>query len=683
MHPVVRWTAGLCAAVAPVVAAAEITLAGAVYDDRAALAVRANFVPSPGVTVKLYRDNGDRTPSAGDAAVATAKTNAAGVYLFEVDGPGDYWVAVDSRTIGSGSGGAWPEQTFGPAGSLCAHPDGTPRVTWFEGVCFSGRTSASDDASSLATTEHLALVSLREPATRIDFAFSYDAVTSTADGERIQGSLRQFVDNANAIGGPNRMRFVPLELAREQRETIVGLPPRWWHITLATPLPELRDADTVIDGTAYYFLSPATITNTHPGRLGETATMKPEFRTVPRLDKPELELTLTGAEGIVCGARCGLRALAVHGATAAIVTRADARIEHVIVGASPDAEPAAAGSAGVQIERGITYARHLLVTAQSRAGVIVGRGARIDGERLDVSRCGEPQTGGGIIILSDASAVRTSLIAANPGAGVILGSLDGSAPANGNTIDGCTISGNQAGVLIGAGSSRNVVVRNDIMWNRIGGVTTAPHDAASPAARENRISANRFDENGLRPIVLNLDTENPNELARSAGSCERVAGAPNGGISTPKIENVRVQEEGAATRVVIRGRACPGEIVELYQSYVTSGVREEQQTELPQIRNERTDPRETMTNQEREMALPSIGEFNYLGATNTAADGTFEASFPLPSIIPAERPHSDEETNIWADQVLPGSDPADRAFSAIAIDAVGNTSEMSVRRQVD
>jgi hypothetical protein len=83
------------------------------------------------------------------------------------------------------------------------------------------------------------------------------------------------------------------------------------------------------------------------------------------------------------------------------------------------------------------------------------------------------------------------------------------------------------------------------------------------------------------------------------------------------------------------------------------------------------------------MALPSIGEFNYLGATNNAADGTFEASFPLPSIIPAERPHSDEETNIWADQVLPGSDPADRAFSAIAIDAVGNTSEMSVRRQVD
>jgi hypothetical protein len=667
---------------APVFARAEITLAGAVYDDRSALAVRANFVPSPGVSVKLYRDDGDRAPSVNDIAIGTGRTNAAGVYVFDVSRAGEYWVAVDSRTIGGGT--AWPEQTFGPAGSLCAHPDGTPRGTWFEGACFSGRSNASDDASTLLTSEHLALVSLREQATRVDFAFSFDAVTSTADGEHIQGSLRQFVNNANAIGGANRMRFVPLELARAQRETIVGLPPRWWTITLAAPLPELRDGDTVIDGTAYHFLSPASVANPHPGRIGEPATIKPEERTVPRLDKPELEVRLSGAEGIVCGARCGIRAIAVHGATAAIVTRADARIEHVLVGAAPDAEPVLAGSVGVQIENGVTYARHLLVTAQSRAGVIVGRGARIDGERLDVSRCGDPQTGGGIIILSDASSVRSSVIAANPGAGVILGSPDGSAPANGNTIDGCTISGNQAGVLLGGGSSRNVVVRNDIMWNRIGGVTSAPFDAASGAPRENRISANRFDENGLRPIVLDLDVENPNALARSAGTCTRTATAPNSGISTPRIDNVRVEAEGAAMRVIIRGRACPGEIVELYQSYVTSGVRDEKQAELPQIRNGRVEARETMTNQERQIALPSIGEFNYLGATNTAADGTFEAAFPLPSITrTAQRRDDDEETNLWADQVLPGSNASDRAFSAIAIDPAGNTSEMSVRRQVD
>jgi transcription-repair coupling factor (superfamily II helicase) len=63
---------------------------------------------------------------------------------------------------------------------------------------------------------------------------------------------------------------------------------------------------------------------------------------------------------------------------------------------------------------------------------------------------------------------------------------------------------------------------------------------------------------------------------------------------------------------------------------------------------------------------------------------TFEAAFPLPMLAPArEASTSIEETNIWASQVLAGAAPADRAFSALAIDAAGNTSEMSVRRVVD
>ena len=84
------------------------------------------------------------------------------------------------------------------------------------------------------------------------------------------------------------------------------------------------------------------------------------------------------------------------------------------------------------------------------------------------------------------------------------------------------------------------------------------------------------------------------------------------------------------------------------------------------------------------MMLPSVGEFNYLGATNATADGTFEATFPLPVLKPIDDPsRSLEEVNIWASDVLRAAAPSDRAFSAIAIDASGNTSEMSVRRQVD
>ena len=685
MAPVVRWVVVLCAALAPLFVRAEgaLVIAGGIFEDRAALAVRNGFVVVPNVTVKLYRDGGDRAPSADDAAVATTRTGADGMYVFRGLAAGDYWVAADSKTVG-GQTGVWAEQTFGPAGSLCAAPDGTSRALWFEGACFGGRSgSASDDASTLPTSEHVALVSLRESATSVDFGFSFDVVTSTAEGERVQGSLRQFVNNANAVTGPNRMRFVPLDRPRE-RETVVGVAPRWWSIVLGAPLAELRDADTVIDGTAHNFVSPASIVNVNPGRYGESPTIKPDEVTVPRLEKPELEVTLNGATGIVCAARCGIRAVALRGAPTVLLTRADAVFEHVLIGAEPDATPAVPyGSVGIQIEGGTAVARHLLVTAQTRAGIIVGPGAHLDGERLDVSRCGQPTSGAAIVLLSNGSFIRSSTIAANPGGGIVIGSLDGSAPSHANTIDGCTISGNQAGVILGPGSSRNVITRNDFMWNRVGGVTSAPVVAGSTAPRENRVSANSFNENGLRPILLNLSAENPNELARAAATCDRDAAAANGGITPPTITNVAVTTEGTAARVVIRGRACPGEVVELYQSFVTSGVRE-QQPDLPQIRNPRLEARESVTNQGREMALPSVGEFNYLGTTNTNADGTFEAAFPVPLVAPmAEASRTIEETNIWASQVLPGSRPAERAFSALAIDAAGNTSEMSVRRQVE
>jgi hypothetical protein len=675
----------VCAVVTGTAARAQNSgvIAGGVFDDRAALAVRANFVPVRGATLKLYRDGGDRTPSADDAIIATTRTDAGGFYVFPGIANGNYWLVVDSRSLNPADAReAWAEQTFGPAGSLCSRADGSSVGTYFEGACVGGRTLGSDDASALVSSEHLALVSPGSSAARSDFAFSFNAVTSIADGGRIQGSLRQFVTNANTIAGPSRMRFLPLQRAPEQRQVTMGLPPRWWSIVLTSPLPELTDADTTIEGTAYNYLSPASVANVHPGQLGERATVKPEERSVPRIEKPDLEVTFNGATGIACGSRCGIGSIAVHGAATNIVARADMRLEQVMVGAAPDGTSANATETGVQIERGITYARHLFVTTQTRAGIIVGAGARLDGERLEVMRCGDPSSGGGLIVLSDGSTIRSSIINVNAGAGIILGSLDGASPAHGNTIDGSTISGNQAGVLFGPASSRNIITRNDIMWNRLGGVTSAPYTTVPP--RENRVSANRFDENGLRPIVLDLGSERPNELSASAGSCARVATAVNNGISAPRLTSVRVLQEGSEARVILQGNACPGEIVELYQSYVTSGVRDKQ-VDLPRIRDERGDGRETLTNQQREMALPSVGEFNYLGATSTNADGSFEATFPLPMVTPTDEAHDsdDEETNIWAHRVLPGADPSDRAFSAIAIDNVGNTSEMSVRRQVD
>jgi Right handed beta helix region len=659
-------------------AASAAVIAGGVYEDRPALALRANFQPLRGVTVKLYRDDGSNTPSANDTLVTSTKTSDAGMYTFDVRA-GSYWVAVDSRSIHAS---AWAEQTFGPAGSLCARPNGSTVSIPLEGACFGGRTTNADDASTLMTAEHLAAVALRDETKAVDFAFSFDTVTVAVDGARVQGSIRQFIENANAIAGPNRMRFVPIAAAPEQRKPIMGVPPRWWSITFTTPLPALRDEDTLLDGTAYNFLSPASVSNVHPGRIGDRASISIEDLAVPRLEKPELELVVTGSEGIACDSRCGLRSFALKGSTIGIALRADARIEHVIIGAAPDAEPGTTGTVGLQLERGLAAAYQVMITAQSNLGIAVTPNGRLDGEHLDVSHCGTPASGGGIALLSNDSVIRRSAITANLGAGIIIGNPSGTQPAHGNTIDGSTISTNQAGVLISAGSMRNTITRNDIMWNRFGGVTVAPSEANPP--RENRISANRFDENGVRPIVFDLQAD-PNKLAEreNASPCGRRASAVNGGIGPPQIQNVHLVGDSVGYRVVVRGQACPGEVIEVYQSFVTSGVRDVAASEAPMIRGDKTMERETITNQRREMGLPSIGEFNYVGSTTTKEDGSFEASFPFHFVKIGKRPDKRDEADIWITDVLRSYDPADRAFSAIAIDRAGNTSEMSVRRQID
>lgn len=670
MRRQLRWVVAcsvVCAlAVLPASAQRSLVIAGGVFEDRMSLAVRPHFLGAEGVTVKLYR--GDRTP------LATTKTSRAGMYVFQVAAPGDYVVTVDSSTLHPE---AWPEQTFGPAGSLCAHPERGTITTLYEGPCFGGRTAnGSDDASTLATAEHVAQVTVGESQTSVDFAFSFDVVTSTADAPRAQGTLRQYFLNANAKAGPNRMRFVPMSQAAEHPPATPGVPPRWWSIALGSPLPELRDDDTAVDGTPYNFVSPATPAQVHPGRFGEPASLQIRESQVSRLRRPELELIANGTAGIVCSGRCGLRGFALHGAQTGIITRADARIEHVLVGAAADGSPVAGGTHGVVVERGTLAARHLLVTSQTNTGIHVAREGRLDGERLDVSRCGNPLSGGGIVLLSNGSSIRSSMVATNAGAGIVVGAVQGGTPVTNNAIDGVTISRNNAGVVLAPGAARNVITRNDFMWNRLGGVTATP-SGNLPLPSENRISANRFDENGLRPIVLDLRRDRPNAPDPSVGTC---SGTPF--LAAPQVTHVRITEENGI-RAVIRGRACPGQIIELYQSFLTSTARNDtgSSAQVPEQEND-FDARMSVSSTSR---LRSIGEFNYLGATNSTPEGTFEASFSLPAVpeVPDGLDWQDEETDLWPSRVLMGTGLSGRSFAAIAIDAKGNTSEMSLRRRAD
>jgi len=638
------------------------SISGTIYLDPPALGVRADFVPTA-ATVKLYRDGG--TTPAAEVATTTGR------YEFAPVPAGTYWVVVDSKTIGSH---AWADQTFGPPGAVCAQTDGTTRKNFFEGTCAGGRSLASDDASSLATAEHVARV--ESGTANVDFAFSFNIVTSVADSG--QGSLRQFVENANALPGPNAMRFVPLTRAVVAAENAsLGMPPRWWTIALRSPLPKLSDAGTTIDGEAHSILSTASVVDVNPGRIDEEPYLrKGERQDLPREEKPELELVATGDEGIVCEAACTVRALAIQGAPNAIVTRADATIEQVVIGAHADIEDAPKhGSVGLQVERGKATLRFLYVVLQDVAGIAVAAsGARVDGDYVQVMRCGTPTSGAGIALLSDGSTFRHLHVSANDGAGIVIGSPDGKQPASVTVIEDSVISNNLAGIVLAPGSSRNTIARNQITWNRIGGIVAAPYAGNPP--QENRITSNVFDENGGRPIALN-EEEKRDILAQASGTCDRVDAVANHGIAAPVIDSVRRSDE--TKMVTITGHACANVTVELYRSYVTSEIRNAKENSR-MIR--RTAKGETVTIEQQQLdAYPSIGEFNYVATTVARADGSFEVTFPIELVERAARAAKSDDVIVTNEQALHGSE-SDRAYSAIAIDPQGNTSEMSQRTRV-
>ena len=253
----------------------ELTLAGEIYEDIDGDGVLGTNNLVGGVRVDLYRDTGDGIANAADVLVRSVFSTDTNGYRFTDLADATYFVVVDSRTVTSTTdsaplGAIWAEQTYGSAGSLL-RDSGT---TTTDGLLYGGRyANRSDDASALDTAEHVTRVDLTENETGVTFGFSFNVVTNTLGGDTqdddlssdrsVQGSLRQFITNANAIDGGNRLRFVPVEGPNDRDGAN-----EWWRLTVTHALPTITGAGTVIDGTAWSATDATQILNPNDQILG-------------------------------------------------------------------------------------------------------------------------------------------------------------------------------------------------------------------------------------------------------------------------------------------------------------------------------------------------------------------------------------------------------------------------------
>ncbi len=599
-----------------VVAVGTGSIAGTVYEDVTGIGSLAGAVTSSNVTVRLFRDNGDGAPGAGDTLVGTTTTSA-GNYTFSALTDATYWVAVDSKTIqpsaglrgGFGQGDVWAEQTYGSAGSVGY--SGSYTFSSSAGSFFGGmRGGVSDDASTLAGSEHVTrVVTTGGAATGVNSAFSFNVVTTIRGGDAadddgganrtVQGSLRQFIQNADAITGANAMRFVPVQAAN-----VTSGADSWWRVLVSNALPQITDASTTIDGRAYSAADGSTIRDTNTGQLGAGGTVGTDAVALPKVEKPELEIqgdrTVVPATSIVSTGlevnanTATIRRISIYGFGKGLWNNNFANIgirpgfsgtliENNVIGSGAGAftDPGAAArtdGANVLFDQSVNgTVQNNVIGFSSGQGIwsytASSTGWTITGNEIRSNVQGTVYFTGGIEIDGGAGQTVTgNLITGHNGPGINIGAVAATDLIRNNTVtgNGLGVPANYtAGIRVGGGSG-GLVEKNIVATNVGAGVQIAS------AVTGLTVSRNSIYDNGLVSGQIGIDLLTPSDgTARGTSPFVTLnaAGARTGGnnlMNFPVIDTATV----VGGNLTLTGWSKPGSVIEVFLSDSTSGFGE-------------------------------------------------------------------------------------------------------------
>jgi uncharacterized repeat protein (TIGR01451 family)/CSLREA domain-containing protein len=484
-------------------------LSGRVFEDTnynggAGTAFGSGDAGLPGVLVDLY--------TGGGAFVASTSTNATGIYTFTGLMASNYLVRVNSASLGdadtppvagfnSGFSSATAEQTYesngvsgnGGAGALGGNSP----------------TIADPGAAPLGDTNVAVVVSSAD-VSGVDFGFAYNLIVNTNDSG--QGSLRQFMLNANAIAGGQASQFnIPSSSDPFGRPADPNFSGGVASISPLTVLPGLTDANTILDGTT----QTGNVGDTNSGQLGAGGTVGVDGLTLSLVNRPEVQLVGAGSRPVgldLQANRLTVRGMAIYGFgnspdsnNSANIRIADAvtntLIEQNIIGAAATtfSDPGAGRSQGDNIR---SVGGDGGVIRNNLIGFSAGNGIALRNTSLNWLIQNNEISGNAIgnagldgIPLEEASGatlITGNLINATEGIGIELYASSGS-----NQIQSNTISGNGLGLDSGVETAGlrldgpdNLISRNIINANYGAGILVLS------SARANTISQNAIFDNG-------------------------------------------------------------------------------------------------------------------------------------------------------------------------------------------
>ena len=545
-----------------------------------------------GATVELYNSSG--------AFVSSTTTTASGQYQFTNLSAGTYTVRVVNSTVSAARSGYVSTligvQIFRTnAGAADPNRVGGEDPTKIDAAANTAGAALSALTIGANTPQSISSATISNAdVSGVDFGYNFDTVVNIADAG--QGSLRQFVTNANALSGADTTIFMISDGAAH-----AGLRAGLTNqlnggvavITLASLLPAINDALTTIDGTT----QTNNIGNTNSGSFGTGGAVGVDNLSLSTVQRPEVQITDNGTNPAVGldlqGANETVRGAAIFGfgTTANNDTSANIRIganavnaliEQNILGSTATAfiDPGAVSRStgdnvrSVGADNGILRNNLIGFSAGKGFGVENGStGWLIENNEIRGNAIGNANLDG-IDLESGATTnntVRGNLIYENEGVGIDTYTSNGS-----NTIQNNTVTGNGIGTGANVESpgirlhgTNNLVERNKIYANFGAGVLVTNGSGANTITRNsiyaNGTISNKAGAAASSQIGIDLLGSADNQSVGTApfvtlnDSGDGDAGG-NGLLNFPVFESAEILNGN----LILKGFAAPGAVIELF-----------------------------------------------------------------------------------------------------------------------
>lgn len=595
--------------------AGAATVSGTVFEDRnygggaGRSLSNSGGQPLTGVRVELYRQsNGnfiDSTTTDVNGLYSLSSGNNNNVVIVRVVNGSVRSV----RTGGSTCTTCVPVQTFrtdaagGSAAAVTNRVGGeTPALSDAAQNTgnFSALNTVSQAAQSITT---VAPATSTTTVTGVDFGFNFDTVVNTRDASSCapsgtsstfypcQGNLRQFIINANALGGEGSLTQAgsgqldgsTSTLPSGSESSIFMIPSAALTIgvatiTLATDLPTVTGSSTRLDATT----QTVNVGNTNSGTVGTGGSVGVDNVSLPSFQRPEVQLnclasasalTLSGSTQTLVGFALRQGYILLSGVSG---TARNNLVGMTATGSSADDSTAAYGitfsATGATVRNNFVTVNNSAIRSDGGA-----TGSTVTLNEVARPSGGHTNTFDGILLINGASSVQivANLVRDQRGGGIELGfgattdSYANVQVAN-NTVQnngfdsGSTPSTERLGMVGYNYTGSNVVfARNRVLNN--GGPGLVMLNASGTAVSQNSFSSNGglTATSGLA-IDLDPNTRDPNSLGTPNGVSINDANdadtGPNGLLNYPVIASAII----ANGELSVTGFARPGSAIELY-----------------------------------------------------------------------------------------------------------------------